>query len=398
MRILATSALLRCVFSLSSLSPFIPLTLAYLQGEAHLCDWEGAEPLYKVRNEADTEELKNQVRLSPFSPSPMFLTSFCPQVSRLESLVRYLTSQRKAEDDAYENNSAFGAEEGAASPHSSVVQFPSKVRPPPSPSSPPLRSNRRRPQTARQYSGSQASQPPTPRNTFAMDLRANDLCEGLAQLAIKEFVVVEGSGTDSWAPGNIRGLEFVKEAKQFITTMPQAFGVAQTPSFTVSAGSRTASLAGGSEPAHSPAQSVAASSPASILSPSPLGIASFHKEAPPLSDVLKFLPSHKQAMSAYTYFAGSSLSLLFPPLISLNSPTRSRRLRLVVCPPRPSLDLRRSMERPSSGAYDRRRGDSQQGDRPLLHRDLPWSPRDGTVDDAGQEGDEGRVRNGTGEG
>lgn len=27
-----------------------------------------------------------------------------------------------------------------------------------------------------------------------MDLRANDLCEGIAQLAVKEFVVVEGSG------------------------------------------------------------------------------------------------------------------------------------------------------------------------------------------------------------
>jgi hypothetical protein len=139
-----------------------------------------------------------------------------------------------------------------------------------------------------------------------MDLRANDLCEGLAQLAIKEFVVVEGSGTDSWAPGNIRGLEFVEEAKQFMMTMPQQFGVAQSPAFTIP--SRANSMAAPSDAAGSPAHSAAASSPASVLSPSPLGTASFSKEAPPLSDVLKFLPSHKQAMSAYTYFAGSSSS------------------------------------------------------------------------------------------
>ncbi|GAA5875578.1 hypothetical protein JCM8547_007586 [Rhodosporidiobolus lusitaniae] len=239
------------------------------KGEAHLCDWEGAEPLYKVRTEADTQELKDQV-------------------ARLESLVRYLTSQRR-DDDPVDSSVVFPDE--GASPHNSVVQFPSKHT------------------KNRQYSGSQASQPPTPRNaSFAMDLRANDLCEGLGQLAIKEFVVVEGSGGDAWAPGGTRGLEFVEEAKQFLATMPQQFGVAQAPAFSIpnpnkpaSVPSTTPSL---SEPAGSPSRSDAASSPASILSPSPLGTASFGKEAPPLSDVLKFLPTHKQAMSAYTYFAG----------------------------------------------------------------------------------------------
>ncbi|GAA5825624.1 hypothetical protein JCM11251_000314 [Rhodosporidiobolus azoricus] len=238
------------------------------KGEAHLCNWEGAEPLYKVRNEADTEELKNQV-------------------ARLESLVRYLTSQRK-DDDPFEQN------DGGTSPPASVVQFPSKTT--------------RQGSTSR---GSQASQADTPKSSFAMDLRANDLCEGLGQLAIKEFVVVEGSGTDAWAPGGTgRGLEFIAEATDFVATMPQQFGVAQAPASGVSqaATSRysagTMSGAAGSPVGSTIAASTPASSPASMLSPSPLGTASLSAAPPPLSDVLKFLPTHKQAMSAYTYFSG----------------------------------------------------------------------------------------------
>ncbi|BGP15917.1 hypothetical protein JCM10213_003654 [Rhodosporidiobolus nylandii] len=225
------------------------------KGEAHLCDWEGAEPLYKVRNEADAEELRNQV-------------------ARLESLVRYLTSQRR-EDDPHEAVTSVGLEDGGGSPVGSIVQFPSKA--------------------GRQASAGQTSHPQTPQSSFAMDLRANDLCEGLAQLAIKEFVVVEGSGTDSWAPGGTRGLEFVEEATQFLDTMPQQFGVANAPAFALP--SRLSAAA-------SAASSPAGSSPVSVLSPSPLGTASFGKDAPPLSDVLKFLPDEARALSAYTYFAG----------------------------------------------------------------------------------------------
>lgn len=33
------------------------------RGEGHLCSWEGAEPLYRARDQADTEELRDQVRL-----------------------------------------------------------------------------------------------------------------------------------------------------------------------------------------------------------------------------------------------------------------------------------------------------------------------------------------------
>jgi len=206
------------------------------------------------------------------------------QVARLESLVRYLTSQRR-DEDSFEPVPA-----GAESPSSpNVVSFPSK--------------------TTRQASSSSQTHPQTPKPSYAMDLRANDLCEGIAQLAIKEFVVVEGSGNDSWAPGNQRGLQFIDEARLFLKTMPQQFGVSDTPAFSISSKS-SSSLGGRSRQAsdaqpsldpipHSPTGSTfSASSRASMVSPSPLGTASFGGNPPSLAEVLKFLPTRKQAHSA----------------------------------------------------------------------------------------------------
>ncbi|GAA5997852.1 Zn(II)2Cys6 transcription factor [Rhodotorula paludigena] len=239
-----------------------PCAPCVARGEGHLCSWEGAEPLYKARDEADTQELRDQV-------------------ARLESLVRYLTSQRQED-----TSPAVTYEDGGSPGAASVDNFPSKSK------------------TTRQGSNGSHNMPAmTPQQAFAMELRANDLCEGLAQLAIKEFVVVEGSGTDAWAPGNARGLDFVNEAKDFVETMPQQFGVGQSPAFsaptpTNSGGSRRSTV---SDAGASPATSASAASP---LSPSGLGTASFTKEPLPLADVLKFLPTRKQAMSAYTYFAG----------------------------------------------------------------------------------------------
>ncbi|BGO99472.1 hypothetical protein RTBOTA2_002639 [Rhodotorula toruloides] len=228
------------------------------QTRGDVCSWEGAEPLYKARDQADNEELRDQV-------------------ARLESLVRYLTSQRQ-QDDLSSPNGVF--EDPPSPGAASVDNFPSK--------------------TSRQGSASASHAPNTPK--FAMDLRANDLCEGLAQLAIKEFVVVEGSGTDSWAPGNKRGLEFVDEAQQFVEHMPQQFGVAQSPAFVLGSSASSRSVAP-SELGASPAPSMISSAP-SPLSPGALGTASFGKEAPPLSEALKFLPTHEQALSAYKYFSG----------------------------------------------------------------------------------------------
>ena len=138
-----------------------------------------------------------------------------------------------------------------------------------------------------------------------MDLRANDICEALSQLAIKEFVVVEGSGGESWAPGGGKGTPFVDEAAAFINTMPQQFGLTYSlPTF--SSGGFGNFPSGVTAPASDTGTSPAAPSEYSNgeLSPSPLGSAAFHRSAPPLADALRFLPTDAEAMSAYTYYSG----------------------------------------------------------------------------------------------
>ncbi|GAA5939391.1 hypothetical protein JCM3775_001696 [Rhodotorula graminis] len=292
------------------------------RGEGHLCSWEGAEPLYKARDEADTQDLRDQV-------------------ARLESLVRYLTSQRP--DDS---SGDFGAGlDGSCSPEPSAVDnFPSKARGFDPASRQPFHhghggdgsggsgSNSGNPSRGSSFGAhdAPAMQHPTPKSALAIDMRANDLAEGLAQLAIKEFVVLENSGLDAWAPGNARGLEFLSEAKEFVETMPQHFGVSQKPAFALPADltprstgtspaqqlpSFAARMSSGlpAMSAHSGASaaSEAASSPApssyaapSPLSPGGLSTAAFTKDAPPLSEAIKYLPTYKQAMSAYRYFSG----------------------------------------------------------------------------------------------
>lgn len=285
------------------------------RGEGHLCSWEGAEPLYKARDEADTQELRDQV-------------------ARLESLVRYLTSQRP-DDPSGDYDSAIANDEPGSPVADHVDNFPSKARE--------FDSAARRsfhggegtggggtsnPSRGNSFNAQEGQTMHTPKSALAIDMRANDLVEGLAQLAIREFVVLENSGSDAWAPGNARGLDFLDEAEQFVETMPQHFGVSQKPAFSIpvatprSTASSPATMATGAGAARSfgmPAMSSysasvpseAASSPGlssyaapSPLSPGGLSTAAFTKDAPPLSDALKYLPSHNQAMSAYRYFSG----------------------------------------------------------------------------------------------
>ncbi|GAA5959583.1 hypothetical protein JCM3765_007204 [Sporobolomyces pararoseus] len=221
------------------------------------CTWEGAEPLYTRRDEADTQELRDQV-------------------ARLESLVRYLTSQKREPSE----NVPSGPE-SPASPNFDSFPPPHAKKP-----------------------------------SYAMDLRANDLCEGIAQLAVKEFVVVEGSGNDSWAPGHQRGLELIDEARLFLRTMPQQFGISQTPAFSTgfvssssssgSFGARSRQASSSQQQGHTPRSSsdssFSSTSRTSTISPGSLGTSSFTGTPPPLSEVLKYLPSRERAHSAYRYF------------------------------------------------------------------------------------------------
>jgi len=150
-------------------------------------------------------------------------------------------------------------------------------------------------------------------------------------LAVKEFVVVEGSGewtelhqqvsttatdlisllgNDSWAPGHQRGLELIDEARLFLRTMPQQFGVANEPSFngpslppTSYFGSRSRQASSSQQQGHSPRSptdsSFSSASRNSTISPSSLGTSSFTGTPPSLNEVLKYLPSRERAHSAY---------------------------------------------------------------------------------------------------
>lgn len=208
------------------------------------------------------------------------------QVRRLETLVAHLTSQK--DDDGGSSSDPSVAVESMPSPR--FEQFPSTSRPD--------TASRARSDSQRQHK---------------MDLRANDLCEALSQLAIKEFVVVEGSGEESWAPGGGRGTPFIDEAAAFISSLPQQFGLTYAlPSFTGGFGGAAgpgAFATGVAAPASEGATSPTGLSEYSNgeLSPSPLGSAAFHRSAPPLSEALRFLPTDAQAMSSYT----CALSFLF---------------------------------------------------------------------------------------
>ncbi|KAL8281016.1 hypothetical protein RQP46_006695 [Phenoliferia psychrophenolica] len=234
------------------------------------------------------------------------------QVARLEAMVQHLTSQK--EDSASDTDPPlFPAD---PSDPSTLSYSPSSTHSP----------------KFVLFPSSSKSVPSSPKpEPYTMDLRANDLCEALSQLAIREFVVVEGSGNEAWAPGGGRGETFLEEARVFMDTLPQRFGLNGTlPGFdglgepgwgstAAGAGANAdgppSSSGAAPESSHnsptseyfsmggSPAASHHSHSLAG-LSPGPLGSASFHRAAPPLSDVLKFLPSHELAMSAYEYFCG----------------------------------------------------------------------------------------------
>ncbi|KAM0787567.1 hypothetical protein ACM66B_003637 [Microbotryomycetes sp. NB124-2] len=243
-----------------------PCDQCTLKGEQ--CNWDDAVPLFDARAEHDADELRAQVR-------------------RLEALVAHLTSQQESSSNARSSSPSSSAS-GERSPgddhaHSpTVVQFPSAGRPSLRPSL---------------SSESQS-------NKTKLDLRANDLCEGLAKLVIKEYCVVDGSGEESWAPNGQRGTPFIDEAASFLANMPQNFGLtSEMPKFAPRGfgGGGSASVSGDQVQSPGPSE---ASTMSSEPSPGPLGSSSFHRAAPPLSEALKYLPTPKEAMSAYTYYSG----------------------------------------------------------------------------------------------
>ena len=192
----------------------------------------------------------------------------------MEDLVKVLTAQQDIDPTTLlllksHGNSTFSSSGGESPPHPQFQAFPSRTR---------------------------------QKSEELIDLRANDLCEALSQLAIREFVVLEGSGGDAWSPcggGTESGKQFIDEANMFIKTMPQQFGLTfDMPTLSGNTFSENSSDAGGDHP----------------LSPSPLGSAVFHRTAPPISELFQFLPTEREALSAYTYYSGYvSWSVHSPP-------------------------------------------------------------------------------------
>ena len=124
------------------------------------------------------------------------------QVARLESLVEQLTAQK---DPVKHSVLYLGHDPSSLSYSPPLAESPQFVL---------------FPSDSKGQAGRAVSPTVAP---YAMDLRANDLCEALSQLAIREFVVVEGSGNEAWAPGGGRGETFLNEARVFVDTLPQRF-------------------------------------------------------------------------------------------------------------------------------------------------------------------------------
>lgn len=137
-----------------------------------------------------------------------------------------------------------------------------------------------------------------------IDLRANDLCEGLAQLTICEFVVLECSGSTSRSPcgPGERGTVLVQEAREHLETMPWPCGMREASKFGGSTGTSTLRI---------PDKRVKDTG-----GPAPLGASVFHTSPPPLSDALQYLPTEAEAHSAFTYFVAYvdwSVASILPP-------------------------------------------------------------------------------------
>jgi hypothetical protein len=152
------------------------------------------------------------------------------------------------------------------------------------------------------------------------------------------------------------------------------------------------------------------SSAPSPLSPGALGTASFGKEAPPLSEALKFLRAFfrrcggcpvTDAMSPCSYARAGAFRLQV--LQRLRVLVRALAVRRVlyasltpftrqVRAPRPPPVIRGEVARPRSGPPHSRRRAAQQGHRPFLHRHFPRRARHRSRHDARQACDPRRLR------
>ncbi|GAA6031371.1 hypothetical protein JCM8097_005628 [Rhodosporidiobolus ruineniae] len=237
----------------------LPCSSCVERGDPEGCIWEGdATPLYTLRDDNDTKDLK-------------------AQVDRLQHLLDALSQQTSPIP------SGSGREVPVVAAAASSRSRPAKRNS--GPFDPVLEDEDQ------------------PAEEVSFDLLANDISMALSELALNGVMPPQPSGSEAFAPGGGSGEAFVDEARQFLMTFTHRLGLASEAPFTVltpSGAERTPESFGGSPHSH---LASAASSPSRISSPSALGLsAALLNVRPTISHIIDLLPSEPELQSAYKFY------------------------------------------------------------------------------------------------
>ena len=152
------------------------------------------------------------------------------------------------------------------------------------------------------------------------DLRAQDLCAALAELALKGFLPTQQSGAESFAPNGVSGEAFLDEAERFVHTSTGHGPSSAASGFVV----LTPTSIAPSPPTSTPLPSSSSSSPSAFaLTTSLLG------QRPHLRQVLALLPSDDELRSTFQVYASSHSA----PIALTNLEERWRAFRRAMSQP-----------------------------------------------------------------
>jgi hypothetical protein len=224
-----------------------------------------ATPLYTLRDDNDTKDLK-------------------AQVDRLQHLLDALTEQTPP----LRSNSGRDYLDSGSRPH--------------------LEHRHSGPAGSSRLEDGVESEEEEPEATF--DLHAIGLCEALSELALNGVMPPQQSGTESFAPGGGSGEVFVDEARQFLLTFTHRLGLSKDLPFTILTPSSSEQSPNGSYDSpdvHMPPSdhlSAASGSSSRISSPSALGLsAALLNVRPSQSHLLDLLPTIEEIEKTYTFYS-----------------------------------------------------------------------------------------------
>ncbi|GAA6004210.1 hypothetical protein JCM10207_002484 [Rhodosporidiobolus poonsookiae] len=240
----------------------LPCSSCLERGDPEGCVWEGdAVPLYKVRDEGDTKDLK-------------------AQVDRLQHLLDALTQQtpplRPSSRDALPVGTKLGFNVRNAVPLRPVDQ------------------------------DDEEDDEPQQVEETSFDLAAQDLCASLSELALNGVLPAQIVGAESFAPGGGSGEAFVDEAKSFLLTITQRLGLSSDLPFTILTPQHTdespSSTGGHNSPDVQMSRPVSADSSSSRLSSHALGLSAILVNVrPTISHLLEILSAIPEAELTTSY-------------------------------------------------------------------------------------------------